>query len=107
MAVCDYLKASGIDASRLSQTSPYGAGGPGKFYSNFFSLNIFNVSIGFKGILAGSHRHSWMEAGARGSIMEIPSVHEVDSAASSPGVTRVTVFFKFINDFLFVNNNIK
>ncbi|ENN74642.1 hypothetical protein D910_09626 [Dendroctonus ponderosae] len=68
MAVCEYLKASGIDPSRLAQTSPYGAGGPGA--------------------IAGSQRHSWMEAGARGSIMEIPSVHEVDSAASSPGVTR-------------------
>ncbi|XP_066262550.1 protein EFR3 homolog cmp44E isoform X1 [Euwallacea similis] len=68
MAVCDYLKSSGIDASRLTQTSPYGAGGPG--------------------VLAGSQRHSWMETGARGSIMEIPSVHEVDSAASSPGVSR-------------------
>lgn len=31
-----------------------------------------------------------MEAGARGSIMEIPSAHEVDSAASSPGVARVS-----------------
>jgi len=57
-----------------------------------FILIFLNVIIGFKGILAGSHRHSWMEAGARGSIMEIPSVHEVDSAASSPGVTRVSAF---------------
>ncbi|CAH1183017.1 unnamed protein product [Ceutorhynchus assimilis] len=68
MAVCDYLKASGIDSSRLSQTSPYGAGGPG--------------------VIAGSQRHSWMETSARGSIMEIQSVHEVDSAASSPGLAR-------------------
>ncbi|KAL1514341.1 hypothetical protein ABEB36_003614 [Hypothenemus hampei] len=68
MAVYDYLKATGIDASRLSQSSPYGAGGPG--------------------LLAGGHRHSWMDVGARGSTIEIPSLHEVDSAASSPGVTR-------------------
>ncbi|XP_030764003.1 protein EFR3 homolog cmp44E isoform X2 [Sitophilus oryzae] len=68
MAICDYLKSSGIDSSRLSQTSPYGAGGPG--------------------IIVGSQRHSWMEPNPRGSIIEIPSAHEVDSAASSPGVTR-------------------
>lgn len=68
MAVCDYLKASGIDATRLSQTSPYGTGGPG--------------------MTAGTQRHSWMDGSARGSVMEIPSVHEVDSAASSPGVSR-------------------
>ncbi|XP_050305560.1 protein EFR3 homolog cmp44E isoform X2 [Anthonomus grandis grandis] len=67
MAVCDYLKVSGIDPSRLTQTSPYGAGGPG--------------------IISSSQRHSWMETG-QGSLMEIPSVHEVDSAASSPGITR-------------------
>lgn len=59
---------------------------------NFILIFSSILLLGFKGILAGSHRHSWMEAGARGSIMEIPSVHEVDSAASSPGVTRVSAF---------------
>ncbi|KAF7284398.1 protein EFR3 homolog stmA isoform X2 [Rhynchophorus ferrugineus] len=68
MAICDYLKSSGIDPSRLTQTSPYGAGGPG--------------------MIVGSQRHSWMEPNPRGSVIEISSVHDVDSAASSPGVTR-------------------
>ncbi|XP_060532802.1 protein EFR3 homolog cmp44E isoform X2 [Cylas formicarius] len=68
LAVCEFLKDAGIDPSRLSQTSPYGAGGPG--------------------LVGGSQRHSWMDTSARGSIMEIPSAHEVDSAASSPGVQR-------------------
>ncbi|CAH0551687.1 unnamed protein product [Brassicogethes aeneus] len=68
MAVCEYLRSGGIDPARLAQTSPYGAGGPGN--------------------LASAHRHSWMENGARGSIVELTSAHEVDSAASSPGVQR-------------------
>ncbi|KAJ8963209.1 hypothetical protein NQ318_018675 [Aromia moschata] len=49
------------------QTSPYGAGGPG--------------------ITAGSQRNSWIEDGARGSIIELPAT-EGDSASSSPGVQR-------------------
>lgn len=69
MAVCDYLKSGGIDPSRLAQTSPYGAGGPG--------------------LLSAPHRHSWMENCTRGSIVELPAT-EVDSAASSPGVQRVS-----------------
>ncbi|CAG9855837.1 unnamed protein product [Phyllotreta striolata] len=67
MAVCEYLKESGIDPSRLQQTSPYGAGGPG--------------------LIGGSQRNSWIENGARGSIVDMP-VTEVDSAASSPGVQK-------------------
>nr|CAH7716742.1 unnamed protein product [Callosobruchus chinensis] len=67
MAVCDCVKQGGIDPSRLQQTSPYGAGGPG--------------------IIVGTQRNSWIENGARGSIIELPA-QEVDSAASSPGVQR-------------------
>ncbi|KAJ8965964.1 hypothetical protein NQ314_003812 [Rhamnusium bicolor] len=67
MAVCDYIKLGGLDPSRLQQTSPYGAGGPG--------------------IIIGSQRNSWIESGARGSIIELP-VQEGDSATSSPGVQR-------------------
>lgn len=74
MAVCEFVKQGGIDPSRLQQTSPYGAGGPG--------------------LIAGSQRNSWIENGARGSIVEIP-VQEVDSAASSPGVQRVSLSVKF------------
>lgn len=73
MAVCEYVKQGGIDPSRLQQTSPYGAGGPG--------------------LIVGSQRNSWIENGARGSIVELPSVQEVDSAASSPGVQRVSFFY--------------
>ncbi|XP_044744134.1 protein EFR3 homolog cmp44E isoform X2 [Coccinella septempunctata] len=68
MAVCEYVKSHGIDASRLLQTSPYGAGGPGI-------------------VAAGAHRNSWIDT-ARGSITELAGVNEVDSAASSPGVQR-------------------
>lgn len=68
MAVCEYVKAGGIDPSRLQQTSPYGAGGPG--------------------IIAGSQRNSWIDTGSRGSVTEL-AVNEVDSTASSPGYQRV------------------
>lgn len=72
MAVCEYVKQGGIDPSRLQQTSPYGGGGPG--------------------LIVGSQRNSWIENGARGSIVELP-VQEVDSAASSPGVQRVSLTY--------------
>ncbi|KAK9873939.1 hypothetical protein WA026_002292 [Henosepilachna vigintioctopunctata] len=68
MAVCEYVKSHGIDSSRLLQTSPYGAGGPGI-------------------VAAGTHRNSWIDT-SRGSITELAGVSEVDSAASSPGVLR-------------------
>lgn len=68
MAVCEYVKAHGIDASRLLQTSPYGSGGPGI-------------------VAAGAHRNSWIDT-SRASITELAGVNEVDSAASSPGVQR-------------------
>nr|CAI5832917.1 unnamed protein product [Callosobruchus analis] len=67
MAVCECVKQGGIDPSRLQQTSPYGAGGPG--------------------MIVGTQRNSWIENGARGSLIELPA-QEVDSAASSPGVQR-------------------
>ncbi|XP_018576301.1 protein EFR3 homolog cmp44E isoform X1 [Anoplophora glabripennis] len=67
MAVCEYVKLGGLDPSRLQQTSPYGAGGPG--------------------IALGSQRNSWIESGARGSIIELPA-QEGDSASSSPRVER-------------------
>ncbi|GLV39615.1 stambha A [Carabus blaptoides fortunei] len=71
MAVCDCLKTCGIDVTRLAQGSPYGAGA--------------------RGILAGPHRHSWVEIGARGSIIEISSgPQDVDSVSSSPGMQRKT-----------------
>lgn len=69
MAVCEYVKLGGLDPSRLQQTSPYGAGGPG--------------------IALGSQRNSWIESGARGSIVELPA-QEGDSASSSPRVERVS-----------------
>ncbi|KAK4885965.1 hypothetical protein RN001_002236 [Aquatica leii] len=69
IAVCEYLNSSGLDSSRLLQMSPYGAG-----------------KLGVTG--AGTHRHSWVEAGARGSIVELPGTQEVDSVSSSPGVQR-------------------
>ncbi|KAL3286448.1 hypothetical protein HHI36_000955 [Cryptolaemus montrouzieri] len=68
MAVSEYVKNHGIDASRLLQTSPYGAGGPGI-------------------VAAGAHRNSWIDTG-RSSITELTGANEVDSAASSPGVQR-------------------
>lgn len=90
MAVCEYIKSGGLDPSRLQQTSPYGAGGPG--------------------IIAGSQRHSWVESGARGSVVELISGQDVDSVSSSPGVQRVNMFahsqaslFSFIM-FIFIIN---
>lgn len=78
MAVCEYVKAGGLDPSRLQQTSPYGAGG--------------------LSIVQNTQRHSWVEAGARGSVADITGGgHEVDSAHSSPGVQRVCIFlFNYI-----------
>lgn len=68
MAVCENIKTGGLDPSRLAQTSPYGAGGPG--------------------IIAGGQRNSWIET-ARGSVVEMTGTQEVDSASSSPGVQKV------------------
>ncbi|KPJ17469.1 Protein EFR3-like cmp44E [Papilio machaon] len=70
MALCECVKASGIDGSRLQSPLPYSAGGaPGL-----------------------AHRHSWVEAGAaqgRDSLADIAAgPAELDSANSSPGVTR-------------------
>ncbi|XP_045540413.1 protein EFR3 homolog cmp44E isoform X3 [Papilio machaon] len=72
MALCECVKASGIDGSRLQSPLPYSAGGaPGL-----------------------AHRHSWVEAGAaqgRDSLADIAAgPAELDSANSSPGVTRHT-----------------
>lgn len=70
MAICENVKSGGLDPSRLAQTSPYGAGGPGV-------------------VAGGGQRNSWIE-NARGSIIELTSsTTEVDSASSSPGVQRV------------------
>ncbi|XP_072947981.1 protein EFR3 homolog cmp44E [Epargyreus clarus] len=71
MALCDCVKASGIEPSRLQSPSPYSAGGP-------------------QGL---AHRHSWVEAGAaqgRDSLADISAgpATELDSANSSPGVQR-------------------
>nr|XP_049701457.1 protein EFR3 homolog cmp44E isoform X1 [Helicoverpa armigera] len=72
MALCDMLKAHGVDVSRLSAASPYSAG---------------NVAL--------PHRHSWLEAGAaqgRDSLAEITAPGtELDSANSSPGVQRLVM----------------
>ncbi|XP_073962514.1 protein EFR3 homolog stmA [Choristoneura fumiferana] len=70
MALCECLKASGLDPSRLQAPSPYAAG---------------SVSL--------AHRHSWLEAGAaqgRDSLADITAgpAAELDSANSSPGVQR-------------------
>ncbi|XP_044264219.1 protein EFR3 homolog cmp44E isoform X1 [Tribolium madens] len=70
MAVCENLKSGGIDPSRLAQTSPYGAGGPG--------------------VVGGGQRNSWIET-ARGSVIDINAPQEVDSVSSSPGVQRKMV----------------
>lgn len=81
MAVCECLKTGGLDPSRLQQTSPYGAGGPGI-------------------IAAANQRHSWIEAGARGSVVELITGQDVDSVSSSPGVQRViNLFFQNIQFF--------
>lgn len=61
------LKGAGFDVSRLQGTTPYSTG---------------------SAILA--HRHSWVEAGVRGSSSDLNSFQiEVDSENSSPGVQRV------------------
>lgn len=72
MAVCECLKSGGLDPSRLQQTSPYGAGGPG--------------------IMASSQRHSWIEAGARGSVVELITGQDVDSVSSSPVAQKVRFY---------------
>lgn len=71
MAVCDCLKASGVDVSRLQSPAPYIQGGVGLM----------------------PHRHSWLETGAtqgRDSLADITggAYTELDSAHSSPGVQR-------------------
>lgn len=71
MALCEYVKNGGLDPTRLAQTSPYGAGGPGA--------------------IMGNPRRSWIEMGPRGSVVEIGNVAEVDSVSSSPGVQRVHI----------------
>ncbi|XP_017774254.1 PREDICTED: protein EFR3 homolog cmp44E isoform X2 [Nicrophorus vespilloides] len=68
MAVCEYVKAGGLDPTRLSHISPYGAGGTSA--------------------MAGTQRHSWVETSAKGSVVELATGTEVDSASSSPGVQR-------------------
>ncbi|XP_071054459.1 protein EFR3 homolog cmp44E isoform X2 [Onthophagus taurus] len=68
MAICEYLKAGGLDPTRLAQTSPYGAGAPGTS--------------------SGMQRHSWVELSARNSVAELGNV-EIDSANSSPGVQKM------------------
>ncbi|XP_025830183.1 protein EFR3 homolog cmp44E isoform X2 [Agrilus planipennis] len=68
-AICDILREDGLDPSRLSQTSPYGAGGPGA-------------------IAGTSQRHSWSETNARGSVVDIGTTQDVDSESSSPGVQK-------------------
>lgn len=67
------MKSGGLDPSRLAQTSPYGAGGPG--------------------IVSGTHRHSWVEVTARGSVVDIASAQDVDSVSSSPGIQRVSYVY--------------
>lgn len=87
MEVCESLKTSGLDSARLQQMSPYGAGAPG--------------------VLAGSHRHSWVEMGARGSVIEISNgPQDVDSETSSPGMTRVGNPF-FIHIFIFTHVHVQ
>ncbi|GJQ76302.1 putative protein EFR3 homolog [Trypoxylus dichotomus] len=68
MALCESVKTGGLDPTRLAQTSPYGAGGPGS--------------------VIGNPRRSWVEVSARGSVVEINNAAEVDSVSSSPGVQR-------------------
>ncbi|KAJ2940931.1 hypothetical protein O0L34_g10192 [Tuta absoluta] len=70
MALCEILKASGMEYVRLQSPSPYAGG-----------------SVG------AAHRHSWVEAGitqGRDSLADITAgpVTEMDSANSSPGVQR-------------------
>ncbi|XP_026727539.1 protein EFR3 homolog cmp44E isoform X2 [Trichoplusia ni] len=69
MALCELLKAAGVEAARLSASSPYAAGSA-----------------------AAPHRHSWVEAGAaagRDSLAELAApATELDSANSSPGLQR-------------------
>lgn len=76
MALCEYVKSGGLDPTRLAQTSPYGAGGPGA--------------------VVGNSRRSWVEMSARGSVVEIGNVAEVDSVSSSPGVQRVSSFYQVL-----------
>ncbi|XP_028166853.1 protein EFR3 homolog cmp44E isoform X2 [Ostrinia furnacalis] len=71
MAVCECLKASGVESARLQAAAPYAGGAA----------------------LSLAHRHSWVEAGAaqgRDSLADIAAgpAAEPDSANSSPGVQR-------------------
>ncbi|CAG4951815.1 unnamed protein product [Parnassius apollo] len=72
MAVCECVKACGLDASRMQSPLPYSAAAA-----------------------ALAHRHSWVEAGAaqgRDSLADIAAgPAELDSANSSPGVQRHTM----------------
>lgn len=79
ITICECVQSGGLDPSRLAQTSPYGAGGPG--------------------IAVSSQRYSWMESGPRNSIIELPAVAEVDSATSSPGMQRVILKLVLICNF--------
>lgn len=77
MAVCEALKACGMDPIRLQNLSPYGAGSAGPL-SNGAGHN---------------HRHSWVEVGARGSVVDFSNgPQDVDSVTSSPGLPRVTIY---------------
>ncbi|KAJ8966268.1 hypothetical protein NQ317_004486 [Molorchus minor] len=75
MAVCENIKLGGIDPSRLQQ----------------------NVSLWCWGSWNNSRlkRNSWIENGARGSIIELPAT-EGDSANSSPGVLKVNSLFSVV-----------
>ncbi|KAM3958163.1 protein EFR3 homolog stmA [Aphomia sociella] len=73
LAVCECLRANGIEASRVLAPPPYCGGAPAGL----------------------AQRHSWVEAGAaqgRDSLADIAAgagpAAELDSASSSPGVQR-------------------
>lgn len=77
MTICEQLKACGVDVSRLEQSSPYSG------------------STATLGHLSGmpsnqpQHRHSWVEATARGSVVELVSgCEQSDSLGNSPLVAR-------------------
>ena len=81
------LKGAGFDVSRLQGTTPYSTG---------------------SAILA--HRHSWVEAGVRGSSSDLNSFQiEMDSENSSPGIQRVRnkfelpILYYFIKSIFFCN----
>lgn len=82
LAVCESLKAAGMDPTRLQQFSPYGAGAAGPL----------------SGGPGHHHRHSWVEVTARGSVVDIGNgPPDVDSISSSPGLPRVSFcYFVFL-----------